>query len=379
MASVHKRTGASGASFQVKYRTPEGAARSRTFKLKRDADKFARTVELSKDAGEFVDPRLGGVTVGDWARQWLNGKANLAPSTRSRYLGILEVHIAPRWDAVPLTAVRHDEVQAWLVALGADISPASVRKIYGVLSQSLDYAVRSGRLARNAATGVSLPRVQRAETRYLTHGQVDALAEAVGSEWALLVRFLAYTGLRFGEAAALRVANLDLLRRRVIVAESVTAVDGAMVFGPTKTHSRREVPAPVFLLAELEALVVRRGDPRALVFPGYRGAPLRASALRRAMVLPSEELGLCDPVLDADGRPVLDRGRPTFTGHFHPHEFRHTAASLAIASGADVKVVQLMLGHASATMTLDRYGHLFPDRLDAVAEAMEAARVSAVG
>ena len=57
----------------------------------------------------------------------------------------------------------------------------------------------------------------------------------------------------------------------------------------------------------------------------------------------------------------------------HPHELRHTAASLAIASGADVKVVQTMLGHASAAMTLDQYGHLFGDRLDEVADAMDAA------
>ena len=63
---------------------------------------------------------------------------------------------------------------------------------------------------------------------------------------------------------------------------------------------------------------------------------------------------------------------------FHPHELRHTAASLAIASGADVKVVQQMLGHKSATMTLDLYGHLFGDRLDIVADALDAARTSAL-
>ena len=62
----------------------------------------------------------------------------------------------------------------------------------------------------------------------------------------------------------------------------------------------------------------------------------------------------------------------------HPHELRHTAASLAIASGADVKVVQQMLGHASAAMTLDQYGHLFGDRLDEVADAMDAARAALV-
>ncbi len=69
---------------------------------------------------------------------------------------------------------------------------------------------------------------------------------------------------------------------------------------------------------------------------------------------------------------------PVFTKHLHPHELRHTAASLAIASGADVKVVQRMLGHKSATMTLDLYGHLMPDRLDVVADAMESARTAAL-
>ena len=63
---------------------------------------------------------------------------------------------------------------------------------------------------------------------------------------------------------------------------------------------------------------------------------------------------------------------------FHPHELRHTAASLAIASGADIKIVQQMLGHKSAVMTLDQYGHLFGDRLDIVADAMDAARASAL-
>jgi len=61
----------------------------------------------------------------------------------------------------------------------------------------------------------------------------------------------------------------------------------------------------------------------------------------------------------------------------HPHELRHTAASLAIASGADVKVVQRMLGHSSAAMTMDGYGHLFSDRLDEVADALDNARSEA--
>ena len=177
----------------------------------------------------------------------------------------------------------------------------------------------------------------------------------------------------------MRVSRLDLVQRRALVIESATPVHGRIVFGSTKSYERREVPIAPFL-ADMLAEHVKGLPGDALVFAGPKGGVLRGSTFRaRALTNAAEELGLCSPKLDADGAPVLDRkGRVVYTGHFHPHEFRHTAASLAIAAGADVKVVQRMLGHKSATMTLDLYGHLFPDRLDAVAQAMDAARVAAV-
>jgi integrase len=199
--------------------------------------------------------------------------------------------------------------------------------------------------------------VKPVEKRFLTHGQVDALAAACGS-WGLLVRFLAYTGLRWGEMAALKVSRLDLLGRRVIVAESVTPVNGVMTFGTPKGGERREVALPKFLVRDLEAQIMGKG-PDDLVFTGARGAVMRTTTFRRAVLTPAaKRVGLAG---------------------LHPHEFRHTAASLAIASGADVKVVQQMLGHKSATMTLDQYGHLFPNRLDVVADAMDAARTAELG
>jgi integrase len=141
--------------------------------------------------------------------------------------------------------------------------------------------------------------------------------------------------------AALRVGRVDFLRRRVLVSESVTPVKGVMTFGPTKGHERREVPLPRFLVGELAVHVAGR-SPDELLFTGERGAVMRSQTFQRAALTRTAE------ALKIPG--------------FHPHELRHTAASLAIASGADVKVVQQMLGHKSATMTLDLYGHLFGDR-----------------
>jgi integrase len=224
------------------------------------------------------------------------------------------------------------------------------------MSMLLANAVADDRLAQNPAERISLPRVQQSEHRYLTPTQVAELAELCGPH-GLVVLFLGYTGLRWGEMAALRVGRVDFLRRRVTVAESVTPVRGTMTFGPTKGHERREVPLPRFLVEDLASHVVgKSGDD--LVFTSMRGTALRSQTFQRvALTKAAEGIGVPG---------------------FHPHELRHTAASLAIASGADIKVVQQMMGHKSATMTLDLYGHLFPDRLDVVADAMDAARTTAL-
>jgi integrase len=243
-----------------------------------------------------------------------------------------------------------------------------------VLSLILALAVKDGRLARNPAQGVNLPRVVTEERRYLTHEQVELLARTCASPadlskhrrrderendaYRLVVLFLAYTGVRFGELAALGVGRLDFLRRRAAIVESVTLVNGVQTWGTPKGHERREVPIPRFLIDELAGHVAGRSRDD-LVFSGVRGGgALRAPVFRRAAF---------DRAAASIGLPAL-----------HPYELRHTAASLAIASGADVKVVQTMLGHASAAMTLDQYGHLFGDRLDEVADAMGAARAVAV-
>lgn len=291
------------------------------------------------------------------------------------------MHIKPRWADFTLGQVTHSDVQAWIA--GIDLAPASVRKIHRVFSQLLATAVRDGRIGRNVAEDISLPRVHSTEKRFLSHTQVEVMARLVGPDWDLLVRFLAYTGLRWGEVAAMRVSRVDIERRRVVVAESVSPIKGVLTWGATKGHERREVALPQFLIPALEAAIHGK-DANELVFSGPRGGVLRAQTFQRAALVPAaEEMGLCTRKIGSDGLPVtVVRGGveiPVFTKHFHPHEFRHTAASLAIAAGADIKVVQRMLGHKSATMTLDLYGHLFADRLDTVADAMGAARQAELG
>jgi integrase len=155
-------------------------------------------VESSKHRGAFVDPRRAGLTVAGWADDWLAAQADLSPTTRDRYAGIISAHIRPRWGNVRLSEVTHAGVQRWVTSL--DLAPASVRKVHRVLSMVLAYAVKDGRLAVNPAAGVSLPRVREAEKRFLSHAQVQQLADACG-EYRLVVLFLAYAGLRWRDGS----------------------------------------------------------------------------------------------------------------------------------------------------------------------------------
>jgi len=265
--------------------------------------------------------------------------------------------VLPVWSPVPLARVEHSAAVAWVAQMrAAGLSASRTRQSYHLLAAMLDDAVKDSRLPRNPVAGVALPRLPTTERRYLTHEQVEDLADAA-RPYRLLVLVAAYCGLRWGEIAALRVRRVDLLRGRIAVVEAYSDVDGVLVLGAPKTHAHRSVPLPRFLRDDLAEHLAGRGADD-LVFTAPRGGVLRVQNFRRTYF----------------DRAAAQVGVPGLV----PHELRHTAASLAIAAGASVKAVQAMLGHASAAMTLDRYGHLFRDELDAVAERLDAARAPRV-
>ncbi|MCU1671780.1 MAG: xerC [Blastococcus sp.] len=356
MASIARRP---DGTYRPRYRDEQGREHARHFKRKVDAQRWLDEVTAAVQTGTYVDPKRARLTVGELAPLWLAGKINVKPTTHARYADVLRTHVLPRWGDVALIRVTHGDVQGWLSTLSArGLSGASVRKAQGVLSGILGLAVRDKRLAVNPALGVALPPMQEKRRRYLAAEQLEALADAAGPG-RVAVLTLGYCGLRWSELAALRVRHFDLLRRRVLVEEAVTEVDGTrLVWGTPKTHGRRSVPLPRFLADELARTVVNR-PPDELAFPSPQGAVLRNRNARAAW-------------FDAAARAV---GEPGLT----PHELRHTAASLAIKAGANVKAVQRMLGHASAAMTLDRYADLFDDDLDDVADRLDALRAASCG
>jgi integrase len=222
-------------------------------------------------------------------------------------------------------------------------------------------AVKDGRLPANPAHGLNLPKVGKPAKRYLNHEQVRDLADVVDSlgkgmyrgelnGYGLLVKILAYCGLRWGEASGLRVGDIDFKRGRLEVQHTIVEVDGVQLDSQPKDYEARSIPVPASLLAELKAHVEGKGAGSP-AFAAARGGWLRGRVFRH---------GWFDEAAEMIGQDGLT-----------PHEMRHTAASLAISAGANVKAVQRMLGHASAAVTLDVYSDLFDSDLDTVSAALD--------
>jgi integrase len=344
MASIAKRP---DGNWRARYRDARGKEHSQHFARKVDAQRWLDGVTMAVQTGSYVDPGLSRVTVGEWSARWLAGQSQLKPSTRARYEGILRVQVLPTWRDVRLSDVTHADVVAWVSSL--DLAPATVRQAHRVFSLVLGLAVRDGRMPRNPADKVPLPRAAKPDKRFLTHAEVARLADAAGP-YGLAVQVLAYTGLRFGELAALRVGRVDLLRRRIKVAESVTEVAGRAVWGTPKSHAVRSVPVPRSLADSMAEQMAGKA-PGDFVFTAPKGGALLLRNWRRQVF---------DPATRAAGLDGVT-----------PHDLRHTAASLAVSAGANVKAVQRLLGHASAAMTLDVYSGLFDDDLDALADRLD--------
>jgi integrase len=354
MASVEKRVRAGKTTYRVRYRDPAGRQRSKVFARKVDADGWLHANETAKQDRRWVDPAAGRERFGEWAERWFGTTAALRPTTRRDYRVLLDNQVLPAFAGARLADLDALAVREWLAGLvGGGLSAKRARKAHQILSQVLDAAVDGGKLARNVAAGVKLPKVQRREMHFLDAVQVEAIADAIDPRYSTLVRVAAYTGLRPCELVALRVGRLDLLRGTARVAEAAPEVAGRLEWGGVKTHEARTVRLPRFLCEELGAhLADRPHGAEDLVFTAPLGGPLRESKFGPRL------LQACRPGGRAPGDAAV-------------YDLRHTAASLLIREGASVKAVQRQLGHATASITLDTYGHLFPDELDALATRLE--------
>lgn len=347
-----------GKRWQVRWEE-NGKRTTKTFESRDAAELFRSRVETGQADGNWITKDKASVLLGDLWEPWIASKATTSEKTRRDYISTWSTHVQPQWGNHPVRHIKRAEVIAWIPTLTTmkgvpangtprPLSASAQRKAGLIIHSMLELAVELGMIHTNPMRTGDLPKQKKSERRYLRINEVDALLEAaLTNEAKLLLRVLLMTGLRPGEAKALKVKDLDPIRGRLMIRRDV---DDLGRVDATKTRNHRDVPIGGELLTDLTEQAKNKNEEAWLV-PDEHGKVWTTARWR-----------------------VIWKNLQIWTGitGIDTYELRHTAASLAIASGADVKTVQLMLGHASAAMTLDIYGHLWEEGLDTIPGAMEA-------
>jgi integrase len=340
--------------WQARYRDPSGHLRGKTFARKTDAQMFLASVKTDLRRGEWADPKLGKTTYGAWAERWMGTHAHLRPKTVAGYESLLRSLVLPEYGSSNLGRIEPIQVREWISNLTArGLSSSRIRQAYQLLSASLKAAVESGYIVRSPCVGVRLPKATRREMLFLDPAGIERLAGSIVEPYGILIRFAAYSGLRFGELSALKVGRIDLLGGKVRVVEAYSDVSGTLHLGSPKSGRERTVPLPRFLCEMVGTTLTGKalGD---LIFLAPEGGPLRQSNFYNRQYKPAVEASGLDPNLRF-------------------HDLRHTCAAMLVAKGAHPRAIMEHLGHSSITVTIDRYGHLFPDEKDRLAKGLDEA------
>lgn len=403
MAHVREQTRNDGTpAYEVRWRQ-NGKHKQRTFSVKRQAERFAIKIENEMEAGQSTDiySRRGKNVCDVVESVMVVAAAKLKPRTVLSYRQAYDNHILPTFGSRRISAVRSEEVEEWVGKLRAsNLSAATVRNNFVALSKVFKYAIRHRIISTNPCVGTELPKATGDEVfspHFLTPDQVEALACELDDRdpYGLIVRFTAYTGLRAGELAGLRVRDVNLLRREIRVERTLQRIEGRWVFDtPKSARSTRTVPLlRAELVQDLTAYLEEhplRAYPDVQLWPGrapgshrldwerpfhvgsfyrwhFRHALVRTGLLGRLAVLDDEAYKVC--WADAEGaareaeftteREAVDHLAVHATGGARFHDLRHSFASIMAAAGVDIYKVSRWMGHSNINTTDSVYTHLF--------------------
>jgi integrase len=340
-----------GGKWRARYRGPDGRERTKVFSNKNDAVMWRTTALADQARGDWIDPRGGRLDVETLAQVWLRGKGSLKPSTVADYTELWTSHIQPDWGSRKIHSIKPSEVTTWLADLNRDgQSPSRLRKLALCLRQILDIAVKDKKLGENPvgrSKDLSLPRLPRPNPKPLTREEFAQLLAAVGPNSRPLTEALVLTGMRIGEASALKVHDVILAKGKPYVRISQGAVTLSKLHGGTQVGTPKSGRSRIVPLTP-RGVEVLRGTMKGksghdLVFTNSQGGRVTARAYREVLVRACRKARL---------------------RHVAPHDLRDTYASWAIQAGANIKMLQEALGHASATLTLDTYAKLLPGDMD---------------
>ena len=345
--SVVKRSGSWYAVYRVGNKQKwekAGTSRSAAEKL---------LIRRINDANLGLNLEQPKIRLRDFVQKWIEDYAriNVKQSTYIGYLTIIDIHLLPSLGDRWLHSITAGDIQHLISEriTKAGLKPKTVVNVLLLLKEILRSAVAWGYLRASPAEHVRLPRVERKEMDFLTAEEVRLLLSAVDPDDYCLILTAVFTGMRRGELLALQWSDIDWNSSEILVRRAY--VKGAVV-SPKSSHSRRRIVMSPYLRSALEQhrLLNRRRDSE-LVFCNREG-------------------GYIDPenFIKRVFQPALERAG---LRRIRFHDLRHTYASLLIAQGENIKFIQQQLGHGSAKTTLDRYGHLMPNRENDAARRLD--------
>ena len=341
-----------GSRYVVRFRDAQGRQRQRSARTLAEAR--ALQAALLGDVARGDYRALSRTTFAEYATTWCetyNGRTGrgIRPATLADYRRDLERWAVPWFGRQRLSEIEPRDVKRFARHLAdAGLSPATVRNMMAPVRALFATAVEEGLIRHNPASGIRLParrsvdETDGAHVRALTPDELARLVEATPPEWRLLIRFIAYTGLRIGEVVALRWSDVDLAGGRIHVSRRLYR---DTYDAPKSAYGRRDVPISDTLASDLlahRASAVHAGDGD-LVWPTRNGTPHKRENLSRRVL-----------------KPAAERGGVPWAGF---HTLRHTCATMLFRAGATPKQVQIVLGHHSPAFTLATYVHLLPDDL----------------
>ena len=346
MGFIEKRNG----KYRARYRDPLGGQRSKTFTRKVDADRFVREQQVEVERGAWIDPRGADIALGEWSEEFLSLCRRLSPTTQAAYKRDLNKYILPRFGSYRLGRLPADEIENWLNdEIAAGIAPSSVHRHYRLIRRMLHVAIEKEKLLRNPCDRVSPPKVPKTEMTFLSWEDAVDLAESINERYRPLIYLAVDSGMRWSELVGLRRSRLDVRRGKVRVTEQLVRLEAGKWLRrePKTSASVRSITiSPVTELLTDHLDRVSGPGPDGLVFTNNAGHSLIESSFYSHFWKPAQ------------------RESGVFCRF---HDLRHTSVALAIAEGAHPKTIQSRMGHATISITLDRYGHLFPELDEAVA------------
>jgi integrase len=361
MASIRTRPGKDGTSYAVLYRAG-GSQRSRTFRDETSARRHAERIErLGIEAADRIleaqegrDPeRLP--TVAQQVERHIDGLSGVQPATITTYRTMARQVADTALGMLPLDAAHRDDVASWVRAQEeAGASSKTIRNKHALISAALARAVDDELVERNVAARVRITRTERREMDFLTPAEFAIVLARATPHYRPLLMFLFGTGMRLGEATALRPRDVHLEQKPVTVTVTRAWKKGGTLGPPKTAAGRRTLSLPPQVVEAIRPRI-EAADPDDLLFVNVHG--------RRVMQASLHDLWqhwIDDTVFDrATGTRV--KRLPRLGKVPRIHDLRHSHAAWMIGQGRSLFEIRQRLGHESIQTTADTYGHLLPE------------------